>query len=53
MEREQHDRRVRLEKEIILRIFGYGISLTTALSGFTLDWWGRVATGGWTIRTQR
>ena len=46
MEREQHDRRVRLEKEIILRVWGYGIPRTIGLPGFIPGWWERVATSG-------
>ena len=43
---QQHDRRVRLAKEIILRIFVYGIPITIGALGFILGWWERIATGG-------
>ena len=43
---QQHDRRVRLAKAIILRIFVYGIPITIGALGFILGWWEKMATGG-------
>ena len=43
---QQHDGRVRLAKEIILRIFVYGIPITIGALGFILGWWEKMATGG-------
>ena len=43
---QQHDRRVGLAKEIILRIFVYGIPITIGALGFILGWWEKIATGG-------
>ena len=49
----QHDGRVLLVKEIILRVFAYGLPITIGLLGFILGWWEKLSTGGWTNRNLR
>ena len=34
------------KRDIILRVWVYGISLLIGLLGFILGWWGKIATGG-------
>ena len=49
----QHDRRVLLVKEVILRVFAHGLPITIGLLGFILGWWEKLSAGGGTNRNRR